>query len=399
MKHLLWNLKLLFLSLFICGLVAGFNYVIDPYGFQRNFEITGLNQQKEGVRSRIRYVKAIEVALRKPRTILMGSSRTHDGMNPESVIGKKFYPVYNYGFDMARIKEIKYFLQHAIVNSEINFVILGLDYFMFNKYERLNPTFDKDLVGREISLLDKYGIPLFTKSSLVSSFETIITSIDQPGRTEFLANGFRPGQNVFYGLKDYKKLHELTNYIFLKPNPKETPYYSKMAVDEEAMRDFEDVIEICRQHGIELLMYISPAHADLDGEGLVAAGKYEQFENWKRSVVKASYARNISVIDFSGYNSITTEEVKTPMKNYWDSSHFKENVGDMILRRLTLAEPSRGFGVVLTPSNIEEHLRKNRANQVLYREKNASHIRQLREFYEAIGRGEKIEFRPGELFD
>jgi hypothetical protein len=399
MKYFFWNINLLLLSLFIVALVAGFNYLIDPYGFYRTVEITGLNQQKEGVRGNIRYVKAIEIALRKPRTILMGSSRTHDGMNPESVVDEKYHPVYNYGLDMARIKEIKYFLQHAIANSEIDFLILGLDYFMFNKHERLNPTFDKDRVNREVSLLDKFGSPLFTMSSLKGSFETIKVSMKQPERKEFLENGFRPGQHVFFGLKNYEKLHEHTNYIFLRPDPKETLYYSKMAVDEEAMRDFEEIIEICLQHSVKLSLYISPAHADLDGEGLVAAGQYEEFENWKRSVTHMSFARNISVVDFSGYNSITTEEVKTPMNNYWDSSHFKENVGDMILRRLTSSAPSREFGVLLTPSTIEEHLRANRVKQIIYRENNISHIRELRKFYEAVGRGEKIEGLGQGLFN
>jgi hypothetical protein len=63
------------------------------------------------------------------------------------------------------------------------------------------------------------------------------------------------------------------------------------------------------------------------------------------------------------------------MRNYWDSSHFKESVGDLVLDRMYgLNAPGRvvpfDFGVRVTTSNIESHLAAVRQRQAEYR---ASH--------------------------
>ena len=308
-----------------------FNYIVDPYGLFRTIELQGFNQQKEGVRSKIRYVKSIEISLRKPKTIIMGSSRVHDGVNPEYIKEKSFLPVYNYGLDMARIKEIKQYLKHAVINSKIEYLILGLDYFMFNKYQRLNVTYDKTMIGRRINYFDVYFKTLFTMSALKDSIKTIKISANQNKRKEFLANGYRPGDQVFYKLKNYEKLHKNTNWIFLTTRPQDTLYYSKMALDQESLNDFQEIIKICKKHNIDLKLYISPAHASLDGEGINAVGLQPEFEKWKEYITDITNKSKVTLTDFSGYNLITTEAVRTPMKNYWDSSHFTESIGDMIL--------------------------------------------------------------------
>ena len=68
--------------------------------------------------------------------------------------------------------------------------------------------------------------------------------------------------------------------------------------------------------------------------------------------------------DFSGYNSLTTEDVppdgdsETQMKWYWESSHYKKELGDLVLDRIfDYHHPERivpdDFGVLLTPKNIK----------------------------------------------
>lgn len=382
MSNKLW-LKQFFLKVILFVLFVGlFNYVVDPYGLYRVVDVVGFNQQKEGVRNRIRYVKAIEVALVQPKTIIMGSSRVHDGVNPESIKLSSYKPVYNYGFDMARIREIKYYLQHAIDNSKIEHLILGLDFFMFNRFERLNATFDDEIVRKDITLFDIYFKPLFTMSSLVSSIRSIKASAAQPERREFLSNGYRPGAHVFFGLKDYDKLHNSTNWIFLTSKLDATLYYSKMAVDAEVFDDFKEILELCKKNGINIKLYISPAHANLDGEGLEVAGLYEEFENWKRNIASISYEFDAPLFDFSGYNSITTEKVMTPMSNYWDSSHFKEEVGDLIINRVLGVDDKEDFGVLISPVNIESHLKKVRIDQRNYQENNVDSIKILHEMYD-----------------
>lgn len=182
------------------GVICMINYVVDPYGFYRRIEVVGFNQQKEGVRSKIRYVKALELPLRQPRTIILGSSRVHDGINPQHFLLRDpvFAPVYNLGIDMDRIHESLQYLKHALAHSEIKQVLFGLDFFMFNASQKVNYNFDTELVGRQVGMRDYLSTSIFSRDALVDSIKTIKTSYSQFERQEFLSNGFRPGNFVFF---------------------------------------------------------------------------------------------------------------------------------------------------------------------------------------------------------
>jgi hypothetical protein len=119
-------------------------------------------------------------------------------------------------------------------------------------------------------------------------------------------------------------------------------------------------------------------------------------ERWKRDLVNllaADAARHpqekpIPLWDFTGYNSLTTEEVPSaeeegkPMRWYWESSHFKKELGDLVLDRMfDHHEPSRtipdDFGVLLTTKNIEAHLARIRAERQRYHETHRQEIAEV----------------------
>ena len=384
-----FHLKIFGSVVSILGVVFVFNFIIDPYGLFRSFEIIGINQQKEGVRDKIRHVKSIEVTTKNPKTLIMGSSRVHDGINPEStMIPTKYQPVYNYGIPMIRIKEVKFFLLHALQDNDVKALVLGLDFFMFNAKEKLNIAFDPSTLNKKFIVNDLYLKSCLSSTALVDSIQTIKSSMSQINRKEFLGNGYRPGEHVFYSLKNYEKLHNYTNWIFLSSSQKETLYYQKFALDKEVFLDFEDILLIAQQKGIELFLYINPAHANLDGEGILASGNLLLFEEWKRKITNIANNFNITLWDFSGYNSITTEQVKTPMKYYWDSSHFKEEIGDLILKRVFGNMEDDGkiiipldFGIKLVPENIENHLKQTRLDRSRYKNEHYMEVNQLHEMY------------------
>jgi hypothetical protein len=397
-KSYLW--AWLLSAILTVGIVGVFNYIVDPYGFYRIVDRAGFNQQKEGVRSKIRYVKALELPLRKPKTIIIGSSRVHDGINPlHALLSNPAYaPVYNLGIDMARIHESKEYLRHALVNDEIKRVIIGLDFFMFNASQKVNYNFDSELVGRKINIGDYLSTSIFSRDAFVDSIRTIKTSHSQPERKEFLSNGFRPGNFVFYQVKSYEALHYYTNYIFMSSLSSQTKYYAEVTSDQGVFDDFEDILKICATNSIDVKLYISPAHANLDGEGILAAGKWQMMENWKRKVVMLAGRYNVPIWDFSGYNSITTESVRTPMTYYWDSSHFTEVVSDMILKRIFTegVNVPTDFGVLLSDENIERHLATIRNNRQKYAENHKVELRSLNESYQLFLNGGAMDIKKTE---
>jgi hypothetical protein len=73
--------------------------------------------------------------------------------------------------------------------------------------------------------------------------------------------------------------------------------------------------------------------------------------------------RPIPLGDFSGYNSMTTEPVPpsgdttSRMKWYWESSHYRKELGDLVLDRLLEYEGTGraipvDFGILLTRDNL-----------------------------------------------
>jgi hypothetical protein len=86
----------------------------------------------------------------------------------------------------------------------------------------------------------------------------------------------------------------------------------------------------------------------------------------------------LPIWDFSGYNSYTAEkvpplgDVNTEMQWYWESSHYKKELGDLVLDRVFgHQEPGRtvnpDFGVLLASENIELHLQQVRNDRQKWR--------------------------------
>lgn len=152
----------------------------------------------------------------------------------------------------------------------------------------------------------------------------------------------------------------------------------------------------------ELEVVISPEHAH-QLEISAAIGEWATIENAKRALVElladdAAHhvdAAPIPLWDFSGYSSITTESFPEPgsraeMRFYWDSSHFKDNVGDFILDRLFgVTDPRRAvpadFGVPLTADTIETALARVREDQLAYRRRNPVGVMWIRSLVDVSG--------------
>ena len=376
-----------FLTTFIC--VGFLNLIVDPYALFNSPVYDGFNQNKEGMRHKVRSIKPLAVAVQRPKTLIMGSSRVWMGIDPQHPLLQDYSPVYNYGVDLSRIREIQLMLDHAIKNSDIKRVILGLDFFMFNSLQRTNYGFDEKLVSKQINIFD--FIPMiFSVNSTIDSFRVLKYIRQDVLLKSFLRNGYRPpyGSDGKPDIKSYKNFHYYTNWIFLTPTPNQTLYYSKMLVDEEVFNEFKKIIILCVNNHIDLKLYISPAHATLEGEGIKALGKEVDFENWKRRITKIAFQYNIPLWDFGGYNSVTTEPVRTPMMFYSDSSHFTELVSDWILKRIfdqVEGIPS-DFGIQIEPSNINVHLSNIRLDREKYLSKNQDEMELLlRDFSSIIG--------------
>jgi hypothetical protein len=140
------------------------------------------------------------------------------------------------------------------------------------------------------------------------------------------------------------------------------------------------VLRLAHQKKLDLRLFISPSHAR-QWETLHVGGLWTTWEDWKRQLVKINVeeasraaAGPFPLWDFSGYTALTTEpfpalgDVASTMRWYWESSHYKKQLGDLVLDRVfDYRDPSRelpgDFGIRLDPATIEAHLAWIRAGR------------------------------------
>jgi hypothetical protein len=143
------------------------------------------------------------------------------------------------------------------------------------------------------------------------------------------------------------------------------------AADLRALRD-----TAC-QGGARLQVYIAPTHAAWM-QAIRQGGLEPAWRQWKSDIVAASQERrdcSFEVWDFNTYNPITLEPIPAPggsLRYSWDGVHFRTTTGDLILARMRdfgeaqTALEIQGFGVRLTPSNLEAELAQDRRDGSAY---------------------------------
>jgi hypothetical protein len=348
--------------------ILAFNATVDPYGMYRFIEVNGFNLHKPAIYNRVRLFKAYDVRRIKPSAIVLGTSRSHVGLRmSHGGWDPTAMPRYNLSFDGATTKEMYFYLKHADAIHPIKQVVLGLDIY----HPTLAPSntrsdFDPELLFETQSLISRLRVFL-ADLKILSSIDTLNATVktlrsQNNGEPEwFAADGQRLGEVFFRRYEEdfqksprayFEDIDRLEVGFKLDdsgPFPVKHASYSpepKINADETSLWYIRRIIEFCRARQIDLRIFITPEHAH-QMEISASVGAWPSIEKAKRDLVrllsedatKHPGTALIPLYDFSGYNSITTEPLPAPgsreeMKYYWDSSHFKEIVGDFVLDRL-----------------------------------------------------------------
>lgn len=411
----------------LCAVIA-FNIVVDPYGMYRLVTIEGFNQHKPAVYNRVRLMKAYDVRRIKPRSIILGTSRTHLGLRPSHPAWRPDdQPVYNLAFDGAMTKEMFHYLRHAHAVQPLKQVVLGLDtYHATTAPASHRSGFDEQL------LLDDDTPPnwievLLADLKLLISFDTLLESIHTVGAQQhandawFAPDGQRLGEIFFHQPWEayqtegprayfdkidtldvrYKLEWRIPTEPTSKPNRKPVP--ESQAETLSSLDYIQRIIAFCRDNNISLRIFFTPSHAH-QMELSAATGGWSSVERGKRALVRllsedaaAHPGQEPFVLhDFSAYSSVTTEPLpprgsRKAMNHYWDSSHFKANVGDLVLNRLFgVGAAPTDFGIRLTPDNIDQALADIRAQQNKYRATHSESVALIRGYVEAFKRAHNI---------
>ena len=408
--------------LLILSAVGAATSTLDPFGIHRWVDVPGINARKPATHTRVRLFKAYEVERVEPRTVILGSSRSHVGFScKHPALDRLPGPCYNLAFDGATTREMFEYLVHANEIRPLRTVLLGLDTYHLSEATSLTrPGFDAAMLLSPQHRRWQRTVEGDLRLAIsVDALEASLDMLRQQSESEpewFLADGQRSGELFFRrpgeefvqaGPRAYFDGIDRLEVGFQMPTrapPGSRGEPSQPDPAESSLAYVGRIAAFCRDRGIELRIAITPSHVhQLEISALLGAGAAP--ETGKRALVRllaqeaAGRPGNaVTVWDFSGYSSITTEPLPRlgshdEMKHYWDSSHFKSAVGDLVLDRV-FATGQQGdalpadFGVVLAADTIEEALSSQRARQASHRESAAEDLAALRRLVESAQRAE-----------
>jgi hypothetical protein len=338
------------------------------------------NYLNDSLNSEARILKARAVHQLKPTSIVLGTSRGEFGIDPEHPGLKK--PAYNLAITGSNIYVTFRYLQHAEEIQPLQQVLLMVDFFMFNTNETDGVNFSEELLavdaeGNSQSFLNQL-VSLKMLTSLDTTFSHIRRQEKQFTNTPYFPNGMRSSPRLTIGHHQAFLNNEL-GYMRSFYN-----LFSFSTPERDNLQIYQKILILAQQKEIDLHIAISGSHAR-QFEVIATLGLWDDFEWWKQQLVALNESvasqhekASFPVWDFSNYNSYNAEalpekgDLDTKMQWYWESSHYKKELGNLMLDRIfNYTHPERtiddNFGVLITTDNIESHLAQIRTNREKWR--------------------------------
>jgi hypothetical protein len=359
------------LSAGVVGAVAAFNYAVDPY-LTHQWDTPPV-QLLRPVRERLgAWAKTYALARYRPSLVYVGNSRTEVALPAHpSLFGGR--PVFNAALSGATMNDAGMMAHHAAQVARVDTLVWGLDAPSFSLGSG-NTELDEALLAD--------GPGYLARRTLLNLKRAV--SVEMAGDAlRMLRGSYEPvcrSSLAFLGQRDAACL---THRFAQKGGtaaavlPRLGEFVRGEGPSAAAMAVFQTRLDELCGKGTRVRLYVNPTHA-LMQDALYWAGKADTMESWLHALAAEASGRrargcDVTLHDFSGYNSVTTEPVpqasgRADMDNYWEPSHYRENVGRMILARLIDGAPAApdGFGAELTPSTIARHLAAMRAARERY---------------------------------
>jgi len=330
--------------------VVSINYFADPIGIYHPPLIKGFNDSSPAATAYARIEKTEAIKRLKPDAIIIGSSRADIGLDPRPEYFPGMTP-YNAGLSAATIHENRMMLEFAQAVHPLKEAVITLDFFSFDGHRLENKQFEPErLTPQALTPLHSF---FYTYGTIVS-FDTLIASFKNIRYLKHLdrhAYSEPNGHKINNDVVDNIAAHGAAHMFDAPPADREISvddfsFDYAGGQDNSVFNHLEAMLDFARQNKIKVVLLLSPVHEgymkhiEEQGRGALA-------EEWKKRVteiVRANAARYgekpYPLWDFAYRNSFTTEPVpaagdlKTHMKWWWDPSHYKVELGDIVLRKV-----------------------------------------------------------------
>jgi len=247
----------------VMALIVAVNRLVDPYGFYHAPHYEGFNINKPEIVTHLRLAKASAVKRIMPRSIILGSSRSEYGIDPEHPGWLKL-PTYNLALSGGNIYEAMRYLQHAHTIKPLQEVVLMVDFFMFNALNNPNEIDFKEnhlSVGvdgvKQISLISDELASLISLDTFFSSMNTVIKQGNKY-ESMYMPNGMIKRENREQTIK---KVGGHRNAFISNERGAYASTHGKYSFSDKDINNidvYRSLLKFCYQQDIHLNIAISP---------------------------------------------------------------------------------------------------------------------------------------------
>ena len=349
------------------AMVAALNYLVDPY-LLHQWDSPLLQRLRPTHEKLSVWGRTYAVARYRPAVVYIGNSRTEMGLPATASEVFASTSVFNSAVSGASIGDAIKLARHAARVSRVETMVWGIDAPSFSM--------EQGSAGIEPGLLEG-GKAFFAQRALLNIKRGL--TVDMTRDTLRLLHGSY-GQVcrsslALHGQRDQRCVSDRIHGwggTAKAMIPRLQEFGAGAGPTPQALAAFDaTVAQLCRG-GTRLRLYINPTHA-MTMDVLYWRGRWPDMERWQSDLAQLGerYRQqgcDVRVHDFSGYNSITSEAIPQfsgarEMQYYWEASHYRDNVGRMILARLFGGEMvvPADFGVELAPHSLPSHLQALRS--------------------------------------
>ena len=229
-----------------------------------------------------------------------------------------------------------------------------------------------------------WGLTLFSLSAIKASQKKFFYR----GEGTHFSNGVEIGKKRGLRLKSNRStmMWSATQFItrLLLPSPSHRFCLDDGVRENASFRYLRKILETAKKNQIDVRLFIQPTHVYLL-EVLKALEMMDDYEKWQHQLIdlvegvnkKYPKSLNFSLWDFSGYNTVTMDEVplaeetKNSMSWYYDIGHFIKALGDIIQDRMFSYHDEgrvipKDFGIQINSKNIDLYQHAQRSKQREY---------------------------------
>jgi len=359
---------LLLTALLIAGLllpVALFNYLVDPFDRFQHSRSEGFNQYKPEIVGMQRLTKAYVLEGRQVETLIVGSSRSGEGIPCAELPGEPG-SCYNASLAGANMRELRMLVQHAQDIHPLRHLLLGVDFISFLKLTAVEPPFDaqrlrgnqesEDLGAPLLRLRDSVQL-LLSSSALRASLRTVYGQ-----RGQLVSNGPALVDGVEDGswrwvdgippmeerewlaryLQQFTYTYNFYLHLLHRTLPAGTAYADILAMH---LGEYRTLLEFCLARGIQPHIFLGPEHTSFQ-MAIMDAGRLPHYLAWRRAIGEATAAVYAAagldappVVDFAASTPAARMAMPAPgaagiLQWFLDGSHYAPAYGGRIARHL-----------------------------------------------------------------